>query len=204
MFRPNRIGTPIIHENGITVSTLDITPQMTAISLPALEANVINSAPLGEFGYTALTWSKPTTFSIPAGDRCAFGQQFTINEPQSGDVSGVELNFAIDSPFPSQLVLTPFFCRIATAGTTLLDNVVADGPQTRLSNNTAVNNVEAVRAYQTQVIVRRSPNLQGTYLHGYYISNPQAVAVALQHFHFQASVRQLNDQQTIGYRDTLR
>lgn len=205
MFRPNRIGTPVIHTQDTTVSTLDFTLSGGA-GFTGFFGNAINSTPPLDFGRDAIRWTGIE--AVTAGWQIAFLQQITITTPLAGDVAGLEVNGAIKCAIPMSAVITPVFVRcIGVAG--LLGAMTFTGEPTYFSPETSdqysPDDTLQYRsaAYQKSIIVKDS-SIGDTYAHGFAITDNSAAGWNFTSLIMQASIRQLNDQQDIGYRDTLR
>lgn len=209
MFRPNRIGTPLIHTSDFINSTVDFTVAEAPNNSTSFVANVINAVPLLDFGETTLVWTgtKPVT----AGYRIFLGQQFTITPPIQGDVAGVELNGSLITYAPRSALLVPAVMKLAASGASTLASVSsADHPTpTRQADyDPSATSAIAVRniQYRDQVIIRGAGGSKpsGTYMHGVIVYGDLTGGYNLTYIQAAMSVRQLNDQQDIGYRDTLR
>lgn len=207
MFRPNRIGTPVIHGSEDVQSVLDIPLSLVGNSA-LLAGNAINATPVLDFGRSALNWIGGAAENIPNGNKYGFLQQVTITEPLAGDTVGIELNAAITYiGLPSDMV-RPVFMK-TTGAVALLAALTLSGQPTDLAPGKvelAGNNSLAIRqfAYKQQVIIRNTAGVAGNYAHGFHIHNNSGAAYGLLSFNMVASVRQLNDQQDVTYRDTLR
>lgn len=94
MFRPDRIGTPVIFEQSTASNSAAWTPSTTNSAAVGFRGNVINGTPVADFAMSALTWNQGTA-SIANGDELAILQQFTISQPLNGDTVGIELNFGL-------------------------------------------------------------------------------------------------------------
>lgn len=206
MFRPNRIGTPWIHQNNfLTNDDSNWLNEIVATS-PLYPGNVINAVPLGDFGRSFLQWNGTET--LAAAFKASIVQQFVISPPIQGDTVGVEIAASIITDLPPSTIIIPFFNTLqAAGGTTLAPVAGSTGPtyleQQAIPNNAVTTAIFRHCSYKTQVIVR-DPNLAGIYCHGFAFLNGSASPASTSLIEMNAEVRQLNDQQDIGYRDTLR
>lgn len=208
MFRPNRIGTPHFYYSGRTDSAVDWTPNSNDVRLGAVTGNVINAAPVADFGSTPLTWNGSAE-TLTLSHKIALLQQFTISEPLAGDAVGVEVVGAIDILTASNINIVPVFCQLQAAGGALLAAVTTgDLAALRLPVATQQANIANQKwrhcTYRASVVPSNSLAVAGVYGHGFLIYTPDTANTTLEAFHILASVRQLNDQQNVGYRDTLR
>lgn len=210
MFRPNRIGTPIIHVDLDDASGATFTPNTNANVISTVEGNVINASPQLDFGYNAVSWFAAARV-IPAAEKWGVVQQFTVTEPLAGDTVGVEVNGSIDIATEDGATIVPVFFKAANVAGALWGDIASNEPATRLgnglqANGVSTNSVMRTLNYQRQIVVRGTPGLiAGNYAHGFLIyNNKSGATLDIVAFHMQASLRQLNDQQNIGYRDTLR
>lgn len=212
MFRPNRIGTPLIWTPTNTASVVNWTPNTNANVANVIEGNVINASPDLDFGATMLTWQAAAE-NIPAGEKLALLHQFTISTPLKGNAVGVEISADLDISIEDSTLITPIFCKLAAAGAgAVLDPVASGvggirfGPVLPPTTATPAATWRAAR-YENKQIVVRDPTrtaIGGTYAHGFLIYNLEAGNQPIDAFHMHAAVRQLNDQQLTDYRDTLR
>lgn len=209
MFRPNRIGTPLIHTSDFVASTDSINFAESPNNSTGFVGNVINAAPQLDFGENNLIWTG--TDAITAGYRLMLGQQFTVTEPVVGDVVGVELNGSLVTYAPRSALLVPFIMKLAAAGASVLAPVTsADQPtlfrqgdyDASATSAIAIRNIQ----YREQCIIRGAGGSKpsGTYMHGVMIYGDVSDGYSLTFIQAAMSVRQLNDQQNVGYRDTLR
>jgi len=207
MFRPNRIGTPYIYTFDETASTLDFAVAENALLATTWRAHVINAAALSDFGRTALNWRGSE--SLTAGNHMHLAQQFSITEPLAGDAVGIEVVGSIMMTVPDNVIIRPFFARLNEAGSTVLETeTIADNP-TFLGNDYQRNDgsgasTYASCSYKTQVIVRASAGVAGVYCHGFQINNIDDANFNFSAFNIVCGMRQLNDQEDIGYRDSRR
>lgn len=207
MFRPNRVGTPNIHTTpGSAVSSAAF--GVGARWSGAMRFSVINAAPVLDFGHNSIDWNGSQ--AITANGQFAFGQQFTITQPRNGDTVGLELCGWYMAPIPRSTLVFPFLARMNAALPAVMasadtnDIPTALDKQDPLSNGTAVTLEPRQYHYKTQAIVRNSlATLAGTYFHGIaFVDN--SAGWNFTDLVASFSVRQLNDQENVGYRDTLR
>lgn len=207
MFRPNRVGTPYIFSETSNVVTADYTPvESDPTGNSAYTGNAINATPLLDFGQTSLYIARAETYA--AARRSGFIHQFTISQPLAGDVAGLELIGHITTLIPGDACITPFFGK--RNGTAALLGSVSFGNGSAIQigpSSPAIpgNTTAAVRSlsFQAQVIVRDTTLAFGDFGAGFFI-NTGATPWSFTWAHISASIRQLNDQENIGYRDTLR
>lgn len=211
MFRPNRIGTPLIWGTTYNTSTAAWVPNSNANTVGQASGNVINAAPDTEFGSQMLTWTGATV-NIPTGQKLALLHQFNVTTPKAGDVRGVELTADLDISISDASIITPIFGKLTAAGAGVLSSVatgigvVRFSPVTPDTTATPAARWRTARYHNTQLLIRDATPVQlaGTYAHGFLIINPTAGNLGIDAFHAHATIRQLNDQQSIGYADTLR
>lgn len=207
MFRPNRIGTPYIHDSDGAASTADFTLSDELIASSLFPSNVINASPALDFQRSAISWVG--TEAVAALNRFCFGQQFTITQPLDGDTVGLELSGAIRALIPASASIRPRLNKMTAAQAAIFaSDQSADIPTYFAEPYNGLQGdddlVHRAWFYKESIVVRGSSIvLPGTYLHGFEIENNGA-GFNLTSFDIHCSVRQLNDQQSIGYRDTLR
>lgn len=209
MFRPNRIGTPYIHQDIISADTTNFTLAQAALTTANYPFNAINGTPILDFGTTILHWTG--TEAVTALNRFAFGQQFTITAPLNGDTVGLELHSFFQGSINISTIMIPFIAKVTTPLALLAGAVLASSPtmfgtsiNAYSGQAAAVQQLRIPRGYKEQVIVRDTTRLFGTYCHGYIFEDNSAAGWNLIDMHWSAGVRQLNDQQAVGYRDTRR
>lgn len=211
MFRPDRIGTPVIHTSMVNTITTDYTLNQTAYSGPACPFNVINGTPEGDFGYTNINLTR--TKALTSFNKCAFVQQFTVTQPVQGNVRGIELNASILMNIPQGAVLLPFMARITAAVTPVLNGAAStyDLPTyfapRFVSNNIPNGTTGYARfcTYRQPFIIKNDVSiLAGTYIHGFQLLDAQGGGFNVENVQMVASVRQLNDQLNVEYADTRR
>lgn len=200
MFKPNRVGTPHIHNATDVASTATITPNLSSIN-QLYTGNVINATPTGDFGQVAIRWTGANC-TVTAFQRMAIGQQFTITAPIQGDTVGVEIGGSILINIPVADAMFGCFFKVDTAANGVWGNVTAITPATIVKTDSYSNAAIRHATYQTQIVVNGS-NVAGTYFHGIAIQDAGSDAV-FSALHAEMYVRQLNDQQNISYRDTRR
>lgn len=198
MFRPNRIGTPHIMSGASYVySTSNWTPADRSIQ-QVYAGNVINAVPLLDFGQAAIRWAGSE--AVVAFQRICIGVQFTVTPPIAGDVKGIELGGSMTVDLPAADSMYPVCFRVEAAGLAVWDQVTTTEAPSILGPE--VPGLSAIRTghYQTQLVTQLAA---GTYFHGFALQDSGS-GFTLQALHAEFYVRQLNDQQSIGYRDTLR
>lgn len=209
MFRPNRIGTPNLHTGLYDTSTADWAPSQAArTSLAAFGANVINAVPQADFGKNCLAWTGAASEVITANYKFSLVQQFTVTPPLAGDVVGIEIIAHLKILCPASATIRGTYGKTSAAAGAILAAVSFDDIPTQFDANdfpSYSDDTIVMRDayYLTQVIQQYSTN-SGTFLHGFEIIDNSGANFNLDHFTMNAAVRQLNDQQDIGYRDTLR
>jgi len=207
MFKPNRVGTPVIHTITGVDNNAAFTLQLNGNSVMAQPFNVINAAPVLDFGRSQINWTAAARVQTNS-NKSAFVQQFTVTQPVAGDTVGVELNGSLFITAPNDIIIQPAIMRIPAqgaiwAGTTANDVPTPIAPPVEILDNVAArtNTIRAAQ-YQSKVIIQDAA-VGGSYAHGFIIYNA-GVDFNITGLKMIASVRQLNDQQGIGYRDTLR
>lgn len=205
MFRPNRIGTPNIHQNTGVGSVANFTWTNRAINDSSYSFNVINASPLADFGYSNINWAGTET--ITSGNRVGVGQQFTVTKPLAGNVVGIELTGHITLTFPGNSLIVPMFGKVTAAAGALWDPVTVSDQPCQL--DVALMPVPGATTgqyrngyYKTQVITEVDEG--ATYVHGFQLLNFAGAGYDVSWISAGFGVRQLNDQQDVNYRDTLR
>lgn len=205
MFRANRIGHPVIHQQSNTTNTTNTWAAGTLNTAAFSAANVVNASPLLDFGQSRLHWN--ATQSLAAATKYGITQQFTITQPLNGDTVGVELCGSIIVDASLNVLLIPFFARTTGAAATVLGVVnFLDQPtffDCDKQNNDISTRLAQTMFYKEELIIQAS-SIGATYVHGFAIMNTTAGAIPITYMDVQFSERQLNDQQSIGYRDTRR
>lgn len=211
MFRPNRIGSPVIHNDAGIGDTTNWTVQEAIYDNAATPFNVINASPMGDFGRSGLIWNG--TESITAVRKAHLVQQFTVTAPLNGNVVGVELSAQIYLPTLKAVTIIPVFFKMTAAlGAILAGAANSSDMPTYFGQSLAGDEGDsdvAIRhlSYKEQLIIQGdSPtDVSGVYAHGFGLFNNSAGSAApLSGFFMSAAIRQLNDQQSVAYRDTLR
>ncbi|QXP08660.1 MAG: hypothetical protein [Arizlama microvirus] len=209
MFRPNRIGTPIIHTPTTNFSTADITLAQNTRATVGHPCNIMNAAAVADFGFTSLTWN--ATEAVTANYKFGIAQQFTVTEPISGDAVGIELNFNGAFLLPASTMVCGFFGRLSAATAAVLANTATNENAHYFAAHQIQDPVDDTLimtsfSYQEQLVLRDTDPtvLAGTYAHGIAIFDNSGAGWNFTQFHAAASVRQLNDQESVGYRDTRR
>jgi len=168
--------------------------------------HAINAAPVLDLGVSSIRYEPvvPTTFND--NNTVVFGQQFTVTEPQVGNIVGVELNAGIRILAPTKVEIVPIMYRITAAAGAAMGNITgATFPQQiapGVVNQSAATEFMTAH-YTTQAIILAAP-VAGTYVHGFGVINNSGAAMTVSFMSMHASVRQLNDQQNQEYRDTRR
>lgn len=207
MFRPNRIGTPVIHTSTANDNADNYTEGEALWTAVGQPFNVINASPVLDFGRSQLNWNGTKNFA--ALTETALVQQVTVTEPLAGDTVGLELNGSITFLGNQNSVLRPVFFKMSAAlGTVLANGSSADavtqiGPAL-MPDRTAGGSLRSHWYKETIIFRGTAGSIGGTYAHGFAILDNSNAAWTMNWFDMMASVRQLNDQQSIGYRDTLR
>lgn len=208
MFRANRIGTPWIHNDDAQTSTADWTPTTVSNILNINGGNVINAAPVTDFGRNALSWAGSEVFA--ANLKWVLGQQFNISEPLEGNTVGVELMGSLALQAPASATLLPVFFEVTAAGgftfapVTRANAVTPVGaPQLGVIGTHTL--VERVHSYRDQLIYKGTENaVAGTFYHGLCVIDNGSAGYTMTALQAQFAVRQLVDQPDTGYRDTRR
>lgn len=207
MFKPNRVGTPIIHTITGVDNTAAFTYQLNGNSAMLQPFNVINASPVLDFGRSQVNWVAAARVHTNS-NKSAFVQQFTVTQPLNGDTVGVELNGALWLTAPNDIIMQPALMRITAQGAlwgggTANDVPTPIAPPVEILDNVAArtNTIRACQYRATAII--KDAAVGGTYAHGVIIYNA-GVDFNITALKMTASVRQLNDQQNVGYRDTLR
>lgn len=206
MFRPNRIGTPLIHAGVPIVTSASYTLLNYASVNPTFPINIVNPTGLGDFGQTRIHVA--ATSSVASNNKVAVGCQFTISPPVEGDAVGIEIIAGISLTLPQDAGIYGVFGKLdrvvgTTMGGALFDSVPTIFPIERTTQPTDVS--QSVNAgFITQVVVQGdATTLSGNYGFGFGLE-AEATAYNLDFIAAQFAVRQLNDQQNISYRDTRR
>lgn len=207
MFRPNRVGTPNIHNVAQVDTTATFTPNVGAITAGVVTGNIINALAGSDFNRDAINWSGSE--GMAANSKLGLAQSFAVTKPLEGDTVGMELMGGLVLTCLPETLVVPFVGNVDAAPGTVLANFATSYQPTFLDLEPVASPQEAIATgprprffkYRTQVIMN-GINTSRTMVHGFIIYN--TTSQNLTQFQMQASVRQLNDQQTIGYRDTLR
>jgi len=207
MFRPNRIGTPKIWQDNATASVTAFTMNTELLTSAIFGGNVINAAAQADFGRDAVYWTAAAR-TIPLSAKWCIGQQFTVTQPISGDTVGLELNGGLLIHITGSTIIQPFVAKVATpAMAAQWDAFDVSGPTLLMQPWNDRSNLGNARTYRDQVVLNGSNStIAGTYVHGFCISESATTpaAVTFTHLYAEFSVRQLNDQQDVSYRDTRR
>lgn len=212
MQRADRIGTPFIHTEQFTQSSLT-TALLGVAFLQPLLPSVINATPLGVFDRYDLRWNSGTAKSIAAGQKAGLVAQMTIPKPITGNVCNVEIMAQIWLQ-TAGLNIVPIFTELTTTPNTILQQATSNGSQTMLniSNNFNVPNTPLATSvgqqfgFKENVLVRdvTAGTPEGLYAFGFALYNPTAGAITFTDFEMQVACRQLMDQPGVEYADTRR
>lgn len=206
MFKPNRVGSPLIHMSSNASTSSNATLGNDDPTTTTFRANNINTTPQADFGEDHLYYTG--TSAVTNGRRFMIGQQFTVSTPLSGPASvrGVELRGGWTAKVPHGLQVVPFITKMASAAASNMALTAVAFPtlfrawQQPLASDTLV---YKHFSYKEDVILKYT-DVAGTYMHGFMAYDNAAAGWNLTMFHMMCSVRQLNDQQGVGYADTLR
>lgn len=209
MFRPNRVGTPNIHNNASLSDTSAFTLNENNVNQNTYLGNVINAAPVLDFGRSPLRWAGAAR-TFTSANKWILGQQFTITEPLNGDVVGLELMAGIVIGMKANALIRPVLCRLTAAGGAVLAQVSSQDTLTQIEKEASNPTAGSAAAYMshyyrtTALVSYPTGTVGGVYMHGFEFTNPDAAAASVTFFQTTMAVRQLNDQQNINYRDSLR
>ena len=208
MFRANRVGTPVIHTLDAQVTnTSNTAPNVYGLTTNIATGNTINAASVLDYGRSTLNWVPGVAQTVANNTNWAFGQTVTVTQPINGDTVGLELIGAMRAPLLQNCTLIPFISTVNTfAGTVLgtwtgLNTLTQIGPPGEPPNPSVL----GMRSHFYKESVIFGPIAQAyTIIHGFIIQNVSGGVVNVSHLQTELQVRQLNDQQNIGYRDTRR
>jgi len=209
MFRADRIGTPWIHNETATFSSL--TTALTSVAYQAaLQPSVINATPLSLFDRVDLRWNSATAKSVAAFQKSGLVAQVTVPKPVAGNVVGIEI--AATLVLPATLVAVPFITELTSAPAAILAVATTNGSVTNFLQPQTFQPAQAtalglsVWGFKEQVLLRDITNgsPEGLYAFGFQLYNPTAAALTFTDFEMVASVRQKMDQPGIAYEDTRR
>lgn len=206
MFRPNRVGTPYIYETSDGASSADyVVAELDPAASSTYIVNAVNGTPVLDFGYTNLYIIRSETQN--AQRRGGYGQQFTVTRPLAGDAVGLEITGSLHaSAMPSDAIIVPYIGKSAAAVAFLASLTMTGQPRTFQPyslRTPAVTVSPQAHSYKEQIVIRDTSRAFGAYSHGFLILTG-ATAWTLTNLALNFAVRQLNDQQDVGYRDTLR
>lgn len=208
MFKPNRVGTPRLLQPSNGQATGNVTVGSQLYNISGIVGNVINGTPVGEFGFSALSWNNGA-YNIPATSAAAILQQFSVTQPLEGDAVGLELNAGCQIYTDQNVTIQPVCARLETAGVGVLAVVTSNTRQPVYLDDPYNGQISVANpgfhglTYKEQVVYRGS-DIGGTFAHGFLMINNTAAPMSLGALHMNASVRQLMSQTTVGYNDTLR
>lgn len=211
MFRANRIGSPYILEPNTALDANAYNLNKSANNIAGHTGNVINAVPSGDFGEVALMSSNTGT-GLNNNEKVALLHQFTVTEPLQGNVVGFELQASLMILTSRLHIIRPIAFKLQAAGAAVLDPVTSNGQHgIQLGEAKQYEDIQTTDDgwiainYKEQLIFRSSPgNIGGTFGHGFEIYNGTGANSSFSAFKMQASVRQLNDQADVAYRDTRR
>lgn len=208
MFRANRIGTPNIHQAGTRVqNTTNPALNTSAAGVNVINGHQVNAVNLLDFGFSNLEWFPAVPPTLADNTQVAFGNVVTMTPAIAGDAFGFELTGSIRLRADPSLCIVPFFASLSTITGTVLGNIASTTPYAQIApaHNPNLTGGPTMRShyYQTQVV----HNTAGSGIviaHGFILINNSGAGRVLTAATFDFSVRQLNDQQSIAYRDTRR
>lgn len=214
MFKPNRVGTPNFWTlRDATVKT-DAPVNFAESNFVAQDAtgNCINATPLSDYGTANLMYDIIGE-TVAANQKIMILAQFEVTPPQQGTIVGVELQGSMVMATVGAVRMAPIFAQAQPDQvlTGVLDTIDLTYIPMLLSNEAGHLEVGAldtkIRHFKTQVVMEYAdpsgPSI-GPYVFGWAFYNATGGAVPIYGFETHLSIRQLNDQQFIGYRDTLR
>lgn len=207
MFRPNRIGQPFVLSEGATLSTVDWTPNTANWWANDYGANVINASAGLTLSRSALMWNGAAE-AIAADKVWALVHQFTVSRPLNGDTVGIEVAASIAIQIPKHVWVTPLFVKLSSPGSSLLEGVLMNRYPTLFpggfEGQTAGAADGVTVSFKDTIIsnANSTGNPGGTYGCGFLFRGGATYNIG--GFLMQASNRQLNDQQSVGYQDTRR
>lgn len=203
MFIPNTVGHPYIHQQTQLASAAAWTPNSQGFNAVGIKGNVVNAAPSSDFQFVAVQ-SNAASGAMATNQAVAVLQQFTVTTPLAGDAAGIEVSASMFTS-TDELHIIPIFTKLNVAGGALWAAVDSDsrhpvhlGPMVYPVSSGIIH-----CSYKTEV-VHQETDLGATYAHGFLLINLSGGDVTINNLNFNGSVRQLNDQQNIGYRDTRR
>jgi hypothetical protein len=203
MFRANRIGTPTILPETFAGSAAVITAGSDTALSAEIRGNVINAAPVLDFGQNSIRWAN--TRSIATLQRICIGQQFTITTPITGDTVGLELMGSMAVGAGAAMEITPVLFKVTAAAGAVWGVVNATGLGfTHLAEGREHQPGRGHRYVANAIHRGATTPVAGTYFHGFQIYNKTGAALSITDGEFSFGVRQLNDQQDVSYRDTRR
>lgn len=206
MFKPNRVGTPVIAGSDTASSIAALAPTFRDADEDTFSTNFINAAPGGEYAQRGLNWKNVT--AVANQKRFGLALQFTVSQPIAGDTIGFEISFGLQTIVPQYFSASPVVGRV-NAGSGLFSSSNFVGQPTPLDSDApyipAAGTVMRQHYALRQVIFRATnPTVGGTYAAGYQFFNLSGSSFNFYWFNMHIGVRQLNYQETVGYRDTLR
>lgn len=206
MFRPNRIGTPHFHQETGIGSAANFTWALRNFNDSSWGGNVVNGTPLLDFGFTSVNWSG--TEQIVNAQRTGLFHNIVVTRPLNGDAVGIEIVGSLVIRLPSSSLVVPMIGKPNAAPVnnfdqfTFANQPVHFAPQ-RMESAVGTDMIIRHFAYKEQ-IVHQEADPSGSYCHGFQIFNTTGANYDVTWFSACFGVRQLNDQQIVGYRDSLR
>lgn len=205
MFRPNRIGTPHVNGTSNITSSDPGPPSQSGNFTNTYLGNICNATSALDFGRSNFFHTPSVPMSITLENKFFIAQQFTVTEPLDGDTVGVECTGEIIIACAQPVILVPFVSRLVAAASTTYEVAQLVDPPTGFDCEPQQSlSATFNRVYKNQALLRRATkaDVAGPYCHGFLVYSQSANTVF--YYRFGAAVRQLNDQQTVSYRDTLR
>lgn len=205
MFRPNRIGTPVIRQpSGPTITATSWTIDQASQTSGAAVGTICNGTPLADFGEVNAYYQSTTVQALTGGNKSGIWAQFSATTPLNGDTIGFELIGSLWIVASLGVHIMPGFTEMNSAGPSNFSPLSARTISVASLNfqgwNNSHNTIHA-STFKEQVILNKA-TAAGTYAFGFELIG--GVTTNLSTFHASFGLRQLNDQQTIGYRDTRR
>lgn len=207
MFRADRIGTPVLHQaNTPVTSVANPALQANSVNLNVVNGHQVNAVNVLDFGVTNLQWVPATAPTLADGQQVFMGQVVTLTPPIAGDAFGFELIGGIRLRSDASLAIVPIFVSLSTITGTLLGQISSLTPYAQIAEGLQPGTAASANRnhfYKTQV-VHNTPSSGIVIAHGFLIQNASGAGRVLTSMTLDFGVRQLNDQQSISYRDTRR
>lgn len=216
MFRPNRVGTPFFWNDQYTTADTPVAFVQSPIIKIAPDVswpcNVINSVPIADYGgFTAV--HAISGGSLAPGMKYGIIAQINIQAPEAGNIVGVELSGTWLQQ-DSRLVTAPYFSILTAATETEWAVGAFDLPPIQIGDIALRDGLPdtgntKIAHFRTQVIIENNASSlpefpAGPYGFGFWTFNAEATPEIITPFQVSLHCRQLNDQQFVGYRDTLK